>query len=915
MKHPNTEHFSTNARAVLRQAQIEAAALSHDHIGTGHLLLACCVIDCSAKKLLQQFNIAEKFLRANIQILSEPLTNFSTSSEQQKKLLSPEKICWSVRVLKVCELAKAIALQEKFKQVNTTCLLLAIVKECDGLGAIILRHTEVTEERLLKAISQTIHSETSHNDNKLETDQAPVDSPCDDDDDDESGIIDEKFRRFEESLSSSPAGSPHTHEASSHRSTSALDKFGKDITDLARKELLDPIIGREKEVDRLIQILCRRRKNNAILIGEAGVGKTAIVEGLAQKIVERSVPEDMLDKRIIALDMTLLVAGTEYRGSFEARLKTVIEEASNSKDVILFLDEIHTIVGAGTGGHEGQMDAANIIKPPLARGEFQCIGATTLDEYRKKIEKDSALARRFQSVTIEEPSPEQTFNILKRLAPSYASHHGVIYTDEALEAAVYLTTRYIPSRKLPDKAIDAIDETGSRLRANAVFRPEELHLLEMELVRIRHEKQRAIAASDFDSAKTYRTHEMNAQEAFNRAFDEWNAQRNRAPVKITAADIAETVASITGIPSNQLTESDRQFLLSFASKLKERIIGQDEVVEVMAKVLQRSRLNMKDPKRPIGAFLLAGPSGVGKTFLAKQLAALFFGSEKALIRLDMSEYMDKYSVSKLFGTQPGYVGYEEGGFLTERVHRRPYSVLLFDEFDKAHPDIANTLLQILEEGSLTDGHGRYVDFRNTIILLTSNIGCHFNMELPSLGFLPGVNAQGPLMPHAALQERIMKEVQQTLRPELINRFDDILVFKFLTDDALDKILTLELNEVQTRLASSGITFELTDAARAFVLKKGYNPKHGARPLRRAIETHIENPLIEALLSHDMAITTFILSPKPTENGAEPETLVATPRVTARKEKQKKVSAVKPAIKRKSTARRKSPSVKARQKEA
>ena len=838
MDHPNLEGFSPNAVRVLRQAQVEAQKLQHDHVGTEHMVLAFMSVECSAQRALRTFGTSEYDLRARI----EAQTTVGGVAEAG----APESLPWSPRALKVCDAARLVAESRGMASVNTMALLFAAVSEGGGLGALVLTQLNVTTETL------------------------------------------ERFMPQRDATEEPPQGFPPPPEGDGHAlpqqdstplqgktKTPALDTFGRDLTALAAKDRLDPVIGRDAELRRLIQILCRRSKNNAVLIGEAGVGKTAVVEGLAQAIAEGAVPEAMLGKRVISLDMALLVAGTQYRGQFEERLKRVIDEVSRSGNVILFLDELHTIVGAG--GSEGAMDAANIIKPALARGEFQCIGATTLNEYRKGIEKDAALERRFQTVMVEEPTTEQAIAILKGVAPKYAEHHGVTYTPAALEAAVRLTARYQPARQLPDKAIDAIDETGSQLRLAAAMRPAALRRLEREAKDLRRMKEAAVARDDFDSAAKLRGRETEANERFEAELAKWQGRQRAKPITVTAEAIARTVATMTGVPVNQMTEGDRQRMMALEEELDGHVIGQKDAVAAVTRALRRARAGMKDPARPIGSFLFLGPSGVGKTLLAKELARALFGDAKALIQLDMSEYMEKHTVSRLVGSPPGYVGHEEGGQLTERVRRRPYSVVLFDEIEKAHPDVTNILLQLLEEGCLTDGLGRRVDFRNTVVILTSNIGCDFAGEAPTVGFLPGEAAKGVLMAHDALRAKILAEVRKALKPELLNRFDEVVVFRSLDREAVGKILSLELEGVRKRLAAAGVHFELDAAATALLLEQGFRPEQGARPLRRAVERMVEDPLADCLLRDGPTKATLLLTPaaEPLPNGER--TLVATPK--------------------------------------
>ena len=625
--------------------------------------------------------------------------------------------------------------------------------------------------------------------------------------------------------------------------TPVIDKYGKDITREAAEGRLDPVVGREVEIERLAQILSRRKKNNPVMIGEPGVGKSAIIEGLAKRIVERKVARTLLDKRIISLDMAAIVAGTKYRGQFEERLKAVIDEVSNNKNVIMFIDEIHNIVGAGNAS--GSMDAANLLKPALARGEFQCIGATTLDEYRKSIEKDGALERRFQKVLVEPTTPEQTLEILHNIKEMYEKHHGVNYTDEALRACVTLTERYISDRFFPDKAIDAMDEAGSRVHITKVDTPKEIEDLEQRIAEAQENKFKAVQAQNFESAASYRDQQEKLKEELREAKERWEAELDSRRVTVNEGHIAEVVAMMTGVPTQRIAQSEGIRLLGMTDELKKQVIGQDEAIDKIARSIRRNRAGLRDPKRPIGSFMFLGPTGVGKTLLAKKLAEFLFNSDEALIRVDMSEYMEKFNVSRLVGAPPGYVGYEEGGQLTEKVRRHPYSVVLLDEIEKAHPDVFNMLLQVLDEGSLTDGLGRKVDFKNTIVIMTSNIGTR---ELKDFGAGVGFNTS------ELTKERsdavIRKALNRQFSPEFLNRVDDIVTFGALNHDCILKIVDIELAGFYKRVEENGLKLEITDAAKNLVADRGFDIQYGARPLKRAIQSEIEDPLSEMLLREE-----------------------------------------------------------------
>ncbi len=625
--------------------------------------------------------------------------------------------------------------------------------------------------------------------------------------------------------------------------TPVIDKYGKDITREAAEGRLDPVVGRETEIERLAQILSRRKKNNPVMIGEPGVGKSAIIEGLAKRIVERKVARTLLDKRIVSLDMAAIVAGTKYRGQFEERLKAVIDEVSANKNVIMFIDEIHNIVGAGNAS--GSMDAANLLKPALARGEFQCIGATTLDEYRKSIEKDGALERRFQKVLVEPTTPEQTLEILHNIKDMYEKHHGVNYTDEALKACVTLTDRYISDRFFPDKAIDAMDEAGSRVHITKVDTPKEIEELEKRIAQAQENKFKAVQAQNFESAASYRDQQEKLKDELEEAKARWEKELDSRRVTVDEGHIAEVVAMMTGVPAQRIAQSEGLRLLGMTDELKKQVIGQDEAIDKIARSIRRNRAGLRDPKRPIGSFMFLGPTGVGKTLLAKKLAEFLFNSDDALIRVDMSEYMEKFNVSRLVGAPPGYVGYEEGGQLTEKVRRHPYSVVLLDEIEKAHPDVFNMLLQVLDEGNLTDGLGRKVDFKNTIIIMTSNIGTR---ELKDFGAGVGFNT-GELTKERS-DSVIRKALNRQFSPEFLNRVDDIVTFGSLDHEAILKIVDIELASFYKRVEENGLKLEITDAAKNMVADHGFDIQYGARPLKRAIQSEIEDPLSEMLLREE-----------------------------------------------------------------
>jgi len=720
-------------------------------------------------------------------------------------------IPYTPRVKKVLALASKEAKALNHTYVGTEHILLGLLREGDGVAAKVLKNLDVDIEQCRQEILKELDPNFSGEESAVPPETASGEKAA--------------------------AGAEKKGEVK----TPALKAFGRDLTEIARKGEMDPVIGRKNEIERVIQILCRRTKNNPVLLGEAGVGKTAIVEGLAQEIAAGNVPEILRAKRVITLDLALMVAGTKYRGQFEERIKAVMDEIRRAKNVILFIDELHTIVGAGSA--EGTMDASNIIKPALSRGEMQCVGATTLNEYRKYIEKDAALERRFQSVKVEAPSIEDAITILKGVRHKYEEHHKAEFTDKAVEASVKLSDRYITDRFLPDKAIDVLDEAGSRARISTMTRPPESKALEADIEEIKGKKEKAIKNQDFEGAAQMRDQEKQAKEKLETLLTNWRKAGEEKRIVVDEDDILHIVAKWTGIPLKRMGQDETTRLLTVESEMEKVVVGQREGVSALCKALRRSRADLKDPKRPIGTFLLLGPTGVGKTLLAKTLAEQMFGDAKSLIHLDMSEYMEKFNVSRLIGSPPGYVGYEEGGQLTEKVRRNPYSVVLFDEIEKAHPDVWNLLLQILEDGKLTDNTGHIVNFRNTIILMTSNVGSDTIKKQSTLGFSP-ISDEST---YEKMRERILDEAKRTFRPEFLNRLDDVVVFRSFTKPDLIQILTLEADKVVERLRHKNIKLELDDLAKDFLVEKGYDPQYGARPMRRAVERFLEDPLAEEIL--------------------------------------------------------------------
>ena len=788
--------FTEKANKALNLAIESAEEMRHNYVGTEHILYGLVKEGSGvAATALNECGVTEDALREKLESINGTMSLVE---------LTPDD--FTPRTKRVLRAAVIISSKTGYTYVGTEHLLLAILSESDSYAVAFLEELGVSVERLAQAVSKGMQ-----------------------------GGAEEGFGGFENE--SAPNGS--------QKGGSALDKFGRDLTQAAKNGEIDPVIGREKEIQRVIQILSRRTKNNPVLIGEPGVGKTAVAEGLALEIAKGNVPEILKDKRVVSLDLTGMVAGAKYRGDFEERIKAAIDEVKKSKNTILFIDELHTIVGAGAA--EGSADAANILKPSLARGDFQVIGATTLNEYRKYIEKDAALERRFQPVKVGEPTPEQAVQILKGLRDSYEAHHKVKITDEAINAAVTLSSRYIADRYLPDKAIDLIDEGASKVRLASLTSPDNVKELEDEIADYEKEKASAINEQDFERAARLRDEQKELQTKLDDAKKKWQEQQKGNSGEVTAEDIAKIVSEWTGIPVVQLTKEESERLLNMENVLHERVIGQSEAVTAIAKAIRRGRVGLKDPKRPVGSFIFLGPTGVGKTELCKALAEAMFGDENAMLRLDMSEYMEKHTVSKLIGSPPGYVGCEEGGQLTEKVRRKPYSVVLFDEIEKAHPDVFNMLLQILEDGRLTDSQGRTVDFKNTIIIMTSNVGARLITEKQSsLGF-NSENENAEESEKKDIKELVTGELRKVFRPEFLNRVDDIIVFNKLNKDEIKQIAVKMLKTLENRLDKMNIKISFTDNAVSEIADKGFDENYGARPLRRAIQNEIEDPLSEQML--------------------------------------------------------------------
>ncbi len=803
-------NFTPRAQQVLALARKEADRFHHNYVGTEHVLLGLIKLGQGvAVSVLQKMGLDLETVRAAV----EKQVGIGQESKAQGS------IPYTPRVKKVLALAGKEAKTLNHSYVGTEHVLLGLLREGEGVAARVLKSLDIDIERTRNEILRELDPQFSGG---------------------------EQGGGGEEAAAGGAARPGAQPEDKKEVKTPALKAFGRDLTELARKSEMDPVVGRKNEIRRIIQILCRRTKNNPVLIGEAGVGKTAIVEGLAQEIVAGNVPEILADKKVITLDLALMVAGTKSRGQFEERIKAVMDEIKRAKNVILFIDELHTIVGAGAA--EGAMDASNIFKPALSRGELQCVGATTLNEYRKYIEKDSALDRRFQSVKVEAPSVEDTILILKGIRSKYEDHHKATFSDKSLEAAVKLSDRYITGRFLPDKAIDVMDEAGSRARIGALSRPPEVESMTKEIEAVCVLKEKAIAEQHFEEAAKFRDQEKQLRAKQEQVTEDWKKAREEKRVAIDENLMMQVVADWTGIPLNRMEKKESEKLLSMESELQQAVIGQEIACGAVARALRRSRADLKDPRRPIGSFMFVGPTGVGKTMLAKQLAAQMFGNQDAIIQIDMSEYMEKFSVSRLVGSPPGYVGYDEGGQLTEAVRRKSYAVVLFDEVEKAHPDVIQILLQILEDGRLTDSLGRSVDFRNTIIIMTSNVGAQLLQRQTSMGF-----AAAALNFNDAekMREKVLEEAKRVFKPEFLNRISDIIFFRPLDKQDLTKIVELETAGFSKRIAERKISLTFTPEAKLLLIEKGYDEKYGARPLRRAVEHYLEDPLAEAILRGDV----------------------------------------------------------------
>ena len=818
-------NFTPRAQQVMNLARREADRFRHNYIGAEHVLLGLL-------KLGQGVAVS---------VMENSGLNIATLAEKIEKSLMPGNasgtegnLPYTPRVRKLLSMAGEEAKSLRHTYIGTEHILLAILRDSDGLAWHALTSAGLTYDTALKGVQQEISPRFSAEDDDAagpeRGDDFPSNRPPHEEEEDEMFLNRQSAGRGGYERGKTPA----------------LKAFGRDLTERAAKGELDPVIGRRAEIERVIQILCRRTKNNPVLLGEAGVGKTAIVEGLAQMIVAGDVPEFLLGKKIISLDLALMVAGTKYRGQFEERLKAVMDEILREKNIILFIDEMHTLMGAGSA--EGTMDASNIIKPALSRGEMQAIGATTLNEFRKHVEKDAAFERRFQQVQVGEPSVDDTILILKGIAPRYEEHHHVRYTPAALEAAANLSKRYLTGRFLPDKAIDLMDEAGSRLRVARMTRPAAIKEIEQQCAQLEADKKAAVDNQDFEQAATLRDRCQELRKKLSGSLDGWKKDMNTSVPDVTEEDIMTVVSKWTGIPLSRMEEQEAEKLLHMEEELKSKVIGQDIACSAISRALRRSRADIKDPRRPIGSFLFMGPTGVGKTYLARNLAEIMFGTAEALIQVDMSEYMEKFSTSRLIGAPPGYVGHDDGGQLTELVRRRPYAVILFDEVEKAHPDVMNLLLQILEEGTVTDSLGRKVNFSNTIIILTSNVGASLASRQGTMGFGAMASQEAD---YDTMKEKITEAAKQHFRPEFINRFDELVVFRMLERPDLEKIVELEANKLIKRLAEKKINLTLSSEVISMLVDKGYDPQYGARPMRRAIERLLEDPIAEAILRGDL----------------------------------------------------------------
>jgi ATP-dependent Clp protease ATP-binding subunit ClpC len=791
--------LTERAQVVILEAENESEKFKHGYVGTEHVLLGILKEDGYSAKLLKKYGVDNENIKAMIQ-------RYLGYGDIKK---SDDNILLTPRTKRVIDESFAAAKRLNHKYVSPEHILLALLNQEEGMAYTILRSLNVNFS-----------------------------------------IISEELMVFLSGSYEDKASDAKTMENGKKKNTPMLDKYGRDLTALSREEGLDPVIGRESETQRLLEVLCRRIKNNPCLIGEPGVGKTAVVEGLAQRIVQGNIPEILKNKRVVSLDLTSMIAGAKYRGEFEERLKKTMEEIVKDKDIIIFIDEIHTIIGAG--GAEGAIDASNILKPALARGEIQCIGATTIDEYRKYIEKDSALERRFQPITVGEPSKEETLEILKGLRDKYEAHHRVEITDEALEAAVNLSDRYITDRFMPDKAIDLIDEGAAKVRIQSLTAPPDLKKLEEKIENIDKDKEEAIRVQDFERAASLRDKQNEFKDKLSSLKENWDTQNSIKTLIVDSEDIANVVSSWTKIPIQKLTESESERLLHLEDILHKRVVGQEEAVKSISRAVRRARVGIKDPNRPIGSFIFLGPTGVGKTELSKALAEVMFGDEDSIIRVDMSEFMESHSVSKMIGSPPGYVGHDDGGQLTEAVRRKPYSVILLDEIEKAHPDVFNILLQIMEDGRLTDGKGKVVNFKNTIIIMTSNVGAHQIKKQKSIGFNSNNVSQNETE-YEKMKENILEELKQKFRPEFLNRIDDTIVFHKLSDEDLDKIVDLMLASIKERLQGRDIYLKFEEDSKKFLLSKGIDLDYGARPLRRLIIKEVEDRLSEEILQGNIRI--------------------------------------------------------------